>query len=140
MANEKQKTLWKDRKHHLWFPLSFTAYELRNERLYQKTGFFSTKEDELLLYRVTDVAMERSLAQKLFGTGTVILSSRVDESREILLENVKSPRQVKELISDLVEEARQKHRVVGKEFYSHEIHMDGDGIDDDDEILMDDDV
>lgn len=133
MANDKQTIIWRDRKHHLWFPWSFTVYELRNERLYQKMGFFNTEYDELLLYRVTDVAMKRSFLQKIFGTGTVTLFSRVDESSSIRLENVKSPRQVKELISEMVEDCRRKHRVVGKEFYSHEINFDSD-----DDIMMDD--
>ena len=36
---------WKDRKHHLWFPFSFTKYEVRNERLYVQSGFFNSNYD-----------------------------------------------------------------------------------------------
>ena len=54
-SSGRNKTVWKDRKHFMWFPFSFTTYELRNDRLYEERGFFSTSSDELLLYRVVDL-------------------------------------------------------------------------------------
>lgn len=110
-------TVWKDRKHFMWFPISFTKYEIKNERLYQETGLFNTHYDELLLYRITDLCLKRSLAQKIFGTGTIILSTKADSDKEVLLKNVKNPKEVKDLISHLVEEARDRKKVVGKEFF-----------------------
>ncbi|WP_346677642.1 PH domain-containing protein [Erysipelatoclostridium sp. An173] len=110
-------TVWKDRKHFLWFPISFTKYEIKNERLYQETGLFNTHYDELLLYRITDLCLKRSLAQKIFGTGTIVLSTKADSDKEVLLKNVKNPKEVKDLISHLVEEARDRKKVVGKEFF-----------------------
>ena len=131
----KNKTVWKDRKHFMWFPFSFTTYELKNDRLYEETGFFSTSSDELLLYRVVDLTMRQTLAQKLYGTGTLILKCRVDSTPEIRLENIKHPRQVKELLSDMIEEARARHRVVGREFYGDTYYMDdADDMEDDDEM------
>ena len=110
-------TVWKDRKHFMWFPISFTKYEIKNERLYQETGLFNTHYDELLLYRITDLCLKRSLAQKIFGTGTIVLSTKADSDKEVLLKNVKNPKEVKDLISHLVEEARDRKKVVGKEFF-----------------------
>ena len=110
-------TVWKDRKHFMWFPISFTKYEIKNERLYQETGLFNTQYDELLLYRITDLCLKRSLAQKIFGTGTIVLSTKADSDKEVLLKNVKNPKEVKDLISHLVEEARDRKKVVGKEFF-----------------------
>ena len=65
-----QEILWEDRKHWLWFPFSFTKYTLTEDRLYSQQGFLNTHYDELLLYRVTDLCLTRSLGQKLCGTGT----------------------------------------------------------------------
>ena len=131
----KNKTVWKDRRHFMWFPFSFTTYELKNDRLYEENGFFSTSCDELLLYRVVDLTMRQTLSQKLFGTGTLILKCRVDSDSEIRLENIKHPRQVKELLSDMIEEARARHRVVGREFYGDTCYMnDSDDMEDDDEM------
>lgn len=114
-------TVWKDRKHFMWFPISFTKYEIKNERLYQETGLFNTHYDELLLYRITDLCLKRSLAQKIFGTGTIILSTKADSDKEVLLKNIKNPKKVKDLISRLVEEARDRKKIVGKEFFNDTI-------------------
>ena len=46
----ENKIIWQDRKHFMWFPISFTKYEIKNDRLYQETGLFSTHYDELLLW------------------------------------------------------------------------------------------
>lgn len=36
---EVTANIWEDRKHHLWFPLSFTKYTVGNGRLYVNSGF-----------------------------------------------------------------------------------------------------
>ena len=130
-SSGRNKTVWKDRKQFMWFPFSFTTYELRNDRLYEERGFFSTSSDELLLYRVVDLTMQQTLSQKLFGTGTLILKCRVDANPEIRLENIKHPHQVKELFSDMIEEARARHRVVGREFYGN-TYYENDDLDEED--------
>ncbi len=94
-----------------------SKYQIKNERLYQETGLISTHYDELLLYRITDLCLQRNLAQKIFGTGTIILYTKADSSKEIHLKNIKNANEVKHLISSLVEEARDKKKIVGKEFF-----------------------
>ncbi|WP_294578271.1 PH domain-containing protein [uncultured Thomasclavelia sp.] len=121
-----EKIIWQDRKHFMWFPFSFTKYEIKNERLYQETGLISTHYDELLLYRVTDLCLKRSLAQKIFGTGTIVLYTKADSDKEVLLKNIKNPKEVKDLVSKLVEEARNRKKVVGKEFFNNDIEIDDD--------------
>lgn len=131
MAQQDGTPIWKDRKHHLWFPISFTSYFIENDRLMIKTGFFNTQLEETLLYRIVDLSCRQSLAGKLFGTGDIILKTKVDTTPEIVLRNISSPFQVRTLISNAVEENRQKRNVVGKEFYSGghaHIDADGDGI------------
>lgn len=122
---------WKDRKHWMWFPFSFTKYALKNDRLYTDTGFFNTHYDELLLYRVTDICLNRTLWQKLFGTGTITLSTRIDTNKEILLVNIKNPLQVKEILSDAIEKARDSRDLVRKDFFG------AGGLDEDDEEFHD---
>lgn len=112
-------TAWTDRKHFMWFPWTFTKYELKNDRIYTQRGLLSTQFDEILLYRIVDISMTRTLSQKIFGTGTIILKLKVDSDPIILLENIKRPKEVNMLISELVEEVRNRKNVVGKEFYSH---------------------
>ena len=132
---DPQQIMWKDRKHWAWFPWSFTVYTIKNERLYIKRGFFKTTYDETLLYRIVDVRLTRTLLQKIFGTGTISVFTRVDVGGEIKLENVKHSVQVKEYLSDMVEDIRNNKKVVGKEFYGAMggpmIDTDGDGFPDD---------
>ena len=118
--------LWKDKKHHLWFPLSFTTYYVENERLMIREGLLSTTLEETLLYPIVDLTFHQNLAGKIFGTGDIILKTKVDSTPEITLKNIKKPMEVRRLLSQAIEESRQNRNVVGKEFYtgpSHE-HMD----------------
>ena len=127
-----QPTLWTDRKHVLWFPLSFTKYEVRDDRLFIQKGLVSTTFDETLLYRITDIRLTRSLGQKIFGTGTIELCTKVDHDKRISLVNIKRPLEVKRLLSDAVEDARDKKNVIGKEFYGGHGPRPGMGPDQDD--------
>lgn len=128
MAAENTNILWKDRKHHLWFPISFTSYYIEDDRLMIKKGLLSTTLDETLLYRIIDISFQQTLAGKIFGTGNVILKTKADASGEIVLENIAKPLEVRKMLSKLVEESRDRRNIVGKEFYSSD-HMD---LDDDD--------
>lgn len=131
--------LWKDRMHHLWFPLSFTSYYVEDGRLMVRRGFFNTTLDETLLYRIVDLTLYQSLAGKIFGTGNIILRTKVDISPEIVLKNIKNPMQVRRLLSQAVEESRQNRNVVGKEFYgegAERLDMDDDGLRDMDDTSM----
>lgn len=129
MAKEAKTYLWKDKKHHLWFPLSFTTYYIEDERLMIKEGFFTTTINETLLYRVLDLTFRQTFWGKIFGTGDIIIKAKADASGEIVLKNIKNPLEVRSLLSKLVEEVRDKRNVVGNEFYSMDhFDMDGDGI------------
>ena len=48
--------LWQDRKRHLGLPISFTRYALSEDRLFLSEGFLNIRDDEVLLYRVRDIA------------------------------------------------------------------------------------
>ena len=129
MAAENTNILWSDRKHHLWFPISFTSYYIEDDRLMIKKGLLNTTLDETLLYRIVDITFQQTLAGKIFGTGNVILRTKADASGEIVLENITKPLEVRKMLSKMVEESRDKRNVVGKEFYSMDHgDFDGDGI------------
>lgn len=134
MAAENTNILWSDRKHHLWFPISFTSYYIEDDRLMIKKGLLNTTLDETLLYRIVDITFQQTLAGKIFGTGNVILRTKADASGEIVLENIAKPLEVRKMLSKMVEESRDKRNIVGKEFYSMDHgDFDGDGVCDFDE-------
>ena len=103
--------LWKDRKRHLGLPLSFTRYQLSEDRLFVSMGFLNIKDDEVLLYRVRDIDTQRSLWQRIFGVGTVTVMSSDKTMPTLVLKNIKDPLMVKELIHNQVEEMKIQRRV-----------------------------
>ena len=103
--------LWKDRKRFLGMPLSFTRYRLSEDRLFCEKGFFNIKADEVLLYRVRDLQLNMSLGQRIFGVGTICVVSSDKSVPHLDLQNVKHPREVKELIHNQVEEMKIQRRV-----------------------------
>ena len=135
--NHGTDTIWKDRKHILWFPWTFTKYSISNDRLIIERGLLKTVVDETLLYRIVDITMEQSLAGKLFGTGTLRISAKVDKTPEIRLANIARPREIRTLLSELVEEYRHRRNVVGKEFYSGSRYPGNDSDEDNDDISDD---
>ena len=131
--DSKTNVIWKDKKHHLWFPISFTKYYIENDRLMIQEGFFSTTINETLLYRIVDLTLRQTLAHKLFGTGDIIIKAKVDSTPEIILKNIAKPKMVRNLISQAVEESRCHRNVVGKEFYgdsptNQHMDIDEDGV------------
>ena len=111
MAFNGNQYIWKDRKRFMGMPLSFTRYAMSEDRLFLSIGFLSVSDDELLLYRVRDISVKRSLWQRIFGVGTVIISSSDKSTPVITLKNIKSPMLVKELLHENVEDAKLKRRM-----------------------------
>ncbi len=103
--------IWKDRKRHLGLPLSFTRYALSEDRLFLSVGFFSIKDEEILLYRIRDISTSRSLWQRIFGVGTITVVSSDKTAPTLLLKNVKNPLDVKELLHRQVEEVKIRRRI-----------------------------
>lgn len=111
--------VWKDRKRtFLGLPWSFTRYRLTEEKLIIDTGFFTRKEDEIRLYRIMDIGLKRSLGERMFGLGTIHCCSGDKTSPEFDIKRIKKSRDVKELLSDLVEKRRMEQRVGVREYMS----------------------
>lgn len=103
--------IWKDRKRFWGMPLSFTRYALSEDRLFLSKGFFNIKDEEILLYRIRDITTSRTLWQRLFGVGTVTVSSSDKTMPSLELKNIKKPLDVKELLHKQVEEMKIQRRV-----------------------------
>ena len=125
---EELKVIWKDRKRPIFgLPLSFTKYTLLEEKILIDTGFFSTKQEEIKLYRIMDVTLKRTLWQKIFGVGTIHCCSADKTTPEFDIVDVKDSFKVKEMISKMSEDERNKKRVTGKEIFTD---SDSDDLDD----------
>lgn len=111
MALEAITYLWKDRKRILGLPITFTRYRLSEDRIFRETGLLNLKEEEVLLYRVRDLELKRSLFQRIFGVGTVCVHSSDKTTPHLDLLNIKNPREVKELLHRQVEEMKLSRRM-----------------------------
>ncbi len=130
--NTDATILWKDRKRIVFgLPWSFTKYSLSEERLFIQRGFFNVREDEVRLYRIMDISLTRTLGQRLFGIGTINFCSADKTLKDFQFKNIKKSRDVKELISELVEKERTAKRVSSREFMSddHDETLDEDNDD-----------
>lgn len=123
--------VWKDRKRTLFgLPWSFTKYSLSDDRLFISTGFLSTKEDEVRLYRIMDISLKRTLGQRIFGLGTIKCCSADKTLGDFEIKNIKKSKDVKEPLSEMVENERNRKKVTSREFIDHEDSEFDDGHDD----------
>ena len=124
---------WKDRRRRLGMPLSFTRYALSEDRLFLETGFFNLKDEEVVLYRIRDISMRRTLWQRIFGVGSIIVISSDKSAPKIELKNIKKPKEVKELLHRLVEEMKIARRIRIGEYSNVNLDNDDDLDDFDDD-------
>ncbi len=132
MAFKGSMYIWTDRKRFMGMPLSFTRYAMSEDRLFFSVGFFSVRDEELLLYRVRDISVKRTLWQRIFGVGSIIVSSSDKSTPQFTLKNIKRPMDIKELLHTNVEDTKMKRRMrIG------ELMADGNDEDDFDDDIPD---
>lgn len=108
---------WKDRKHILGMPITFTRYSLKGSRLFLSKGLFNVEENELLLYRVLDFKLNRTLLDRILGVGTITLYTCDKTNNELFLQKIKHPETIRDMLSSMVEAERSRLRISGKEIY-----------------------
>ncbi len=118
---------WFDRKRTIFgLPITFTKYMTTDEKFIIKTGFFSTREEEIRLYRIMDMTLNRSFRERIFKLGTIHVISSDKSTSDFYIKRIKNSKKVKELLSDLVEASRRKNRVSAREFMSADVDNDED--------------
>ncbi|MBE6930588.1 MAG: PH domain-containing protein [Ruminococcaceae bacterium] len=120
MAN--MEYVWQDRKRIIFgLPWTFTIYRLTKEKLLIESGILNKKEEEVRLYRIMDLTLKRSLWQRLFGLGTIHCCTGDQSTPEFDILWIKDAANVKNMLSDMVEQQRVEKGIVSREF------MDDDG-------------
>ena len=107
--------LWQDRKRILGMPISFTKYTLTPRLVTQQKGLFTTVHDQVQLFRITDVRVTRTLWQKPFGCGTLILFSSDQSHPQFHIHWIKDPLKIKDMIMDQVALERRRNRVISND-------------------------
>ncbi len=126
--NERPGEITRERKRwgFLGIPWTFTKYILTNKKLIIETGLFNSTENEILLYRITDMTLKRSFGQKLFGLGTLIVYAHDKTNPTLEIKNIKHSREFKETLSSAVERDRLRMKMRQSEIVDnfHDIHDD----------------
>ena len=108
----QEEFAWTERKRLLFFglPLTFTTYTLSNKKLELKTGLLTTVVNDILVYRVMDTTLTRSLFQKLFRLGSVQIVSSDKTHPNLCVHNIRNARDFKEALDEQVEHERLRMR------------------------------
>lgn len=109
--------VWAGKKCYCGLPISFTTYILTETKLITRIGLINLQEDELELYRVIDKAASYPLNERMFGCGTIKLTSKDSDSPVKLLQSIKNPREVKRILEELIEKQRSQYHVRGRDMY-----------------------
>ena len=121
------KILWTARKRTIFgLPLSFTVYTLTETKLFIKTGLFNIREEEIRLYRILDLTLQRTFEERLFGLGTIHCCTADKTAPEFDIKRIRDCKEIRTLLSDQVEEERNS-RYVGVREYMGEDGEDMDG-------------
>jgi membrane protein YdbS with pleckstrin-like domain len=87
-------------------------YELTNQRLLEYSGVVVERVDTLELYRVTDIKVDGTFIQSLFGRGQVKLITNDKTTPRVTLNAIENPTAVLDQIRNAVEQYRESKRVL----------------------------
>lgn len=105
--------IYVERKRLLFFglPWTFTKYTLNPKKLLINTGLLTSVENEILLYRVMDITVKRSLMQKIFRLGSIQIISSDKTCPNLEIKNIRNVTQFREALSEYIEESRRQYRM-----------------------------
>ena len=113
---EFKNAVWQDKKRTLFgLPISFTRYVLTEEKFLIVRGFWKKTEDEVRLYRIMDVSLSQTIRDRLDRVGTIHVCSSDKTCPEFDIRRVKHARDVKNLLSEMVESERRSRGVTMRE-------------------------
>ncbi len=123
----KGELRYKERSRWLFLglPWTFTKYEIRDNVLTVIKGFFTVKEDDCYMYKISDVEITSSLMQRICGMSTITLFTSDVTDRTIVMKNIKHGREIKDFLLQASESARLRRRTVSMQnigFGAGDIH------------------
>ncbi len=111
---EEQEIVYKERKRILFLglPWTFTKYIITDEMITVDKGFLKVEEDDCYMYKVQDVKLTATLMQRIFRLGSVTCYTGDVTNPQLVLQNVKHSREIKNYLLKASEEARIKRRTL----------------------------
>lgn len=96
----------------LGLPFTFTKYTVTDEIITINDGFLNTKENDCYLYKVQDVELQTSLAERIFRLGTVACYTGDNTHPQLFLTHIRHAKEIKDYILKASEEARRRRRTL----------------------------
>ena len=115
MAKETDNELvYEERKRWLFFglPFTFTKYMIKDDMLTVDQGFFKKVENDCYMYKIQDVEHTASLAERIFGLGSVTCYTGDTTHPKLILIHIKHSKEIKNYILEASEAARIRRRTL----------------------------
>ncbi|MCR5674299.1 MAG: PH domain-containing protein [Lachnospiraceae bacterium] len=102
-------------------PWTFRKFLVYDNDLVIRAGFFNLKEDDCYMYRITDVRLNRSLMQRIFGLSTITLYTSDSSDHTIDMKNIRRGVEIKDFIVENAERCRMMRRTVNMQNIGYEM-------------------
>ncbi len=96
----------------LGLPFTFTKYTVKEELITIDSGLLKTTQNDCYMYKVQDVELTVTLAERLFGLGTIKCYTGDTTNPILLIEHIKNAKAIKDYILEYSEKARLKRRTL----------------------------
>lgn len=109
----QEKELWRGKPSMVTAPRKALtqSYMVTNERLRVEYGLLSKRTEDVELFRVQDLSVERSVFDRMLGVGNIVLMTGDVTGGVLVLWDVPNAESVKDIIRDAARVERQRHRV-----------------------------
>lgn len=118
-----------EKKRLLFFglPWTFTKYTVTDEFITVNSGLLRQEENDCYLYKIIDVRLETSLAERIFGLGTVHCFSGDVTDPDLKLQHIRHAKEIKNYILKQSEEERLKRKTLNTQSLDGSADMDAMG-------------
>lgn len=96
----------------LGLPWTFTKYTIEEDVLTIDEGLFNTTENDCYMYKITDVELQVSFAEKICKLGSIKCITGDKTHPVLMIKHIKHAKEVKNFILEESEKARIKRRTV----------------------------
>ena len=104
MEEAEEKEIWRGRP----YLTVGTVYELTTQRIRVLRGILGNRVEEVELVRVRDTKFKQHLGERMLDVGDITVISTDPTMPELVLNNVKNPIEVRELIRKAVIEEKNR--------------------------------
>lgn len=111
----EEKILWQGKPESLIDKakgkLNSVEYIITNERIRIKHGLIGKKEDEIDLVRINDIRVDQGIKDRVQGIGKIIVTTTDTLNPAFIIQSIKNPHEVKELLRKAIREEKERQNV-----------------------------